>query len=135
MDECTHLIAIDFGTAGCGIAFATSDKPQDITVYTEWPGHVDKIPAVLLVNPEGECEAFGKTALQLYNNYANTQHIGFDNYYLFRFFKMELYDQVQLLYVLIRMYLSIVSLCGDSRGFDHVLSLNSPLLHVAAFLG
>ena len=96
MDNFTHLIAIDFGTAGCGIAFATSDKPQDITVYTEWPGNMntDKIPTILLVNPEGECEAFGGTALRLYNTYASTKP-NFDNYYLFRFFKMELYDQVQ----------------------------------------
>ena len=93
-DKFTHFVAIDFGTAGCGIAFATSDKPRDITIYREWRGNPSKTSTMLLVNPKGECEAFGEMALQLYNNYASTKPDQLNDYYFFRYFKMTLYDQV-----------------------------------------
>ena len=87
----THYIAIDFGTAGSGFAYAACNNPDKLRVFSNWPGlnnEVYKTPTVLLIDPHGKLEAFGQEALNKY--YSNPDQ--FDDYYFFRNFKMVLYD-------------------------------------------
>ena len=61
----THYIAIDFGTAGSGFAYATCINPDKLRVFNDWPGLNNegyKTPTVLLIDPHGELEAFGQEA-------------------------------------------------------------------------
>ena len=99
MASYSHYISIDFGTSGCAIALGC-DKldPQQIQVFVGWiakrMGVVSKCPTVLLANPNGEFEKFGKEALEAYNKLKNKAN----DYYLFYRFKMNLYDQPVSIY-------------------------------------
>ena len=95
--EYTHYIAIDFGTAGCGIAVSTriSDSPS---MYTAWlpggPSSPPKCPTVMLLDHNCECEAFGKK--DLLNDYYKKRvkyPNEIDGYYCFQYFKMSLYEE------------------------------------------
>jgi len=95
----THYIAIDFGTSGCGIAVSTSVKPSVTHVYSNWSASKIpiKAPTILLLDDEGEFEAFGDIALK--NYYSKTgllKRDKVDQYYLFVRFKMCLYDKVNI---------------------------------------
>ena len=93
----THYIAIDFGTAGSGFAYATRTNPDKPHVFNKWPGltnEVYKTPTVLLIDPDGNLEAFGQEALNKYYNKRSLKFPDrFDDYYFFRNFKMVLYDK------------------------------------------
>ena len=92
----THFVAIDFGTAGTGFAYSTIAKPTDIHIYQNWPGLLNgtsKTPTALLLDPDENFEAFGKTALDKYYNPKNLKYPKrVNDYYFFRQFKMILYD-------------------------------------------
>ena len=95
----THFIAIDFGTSGTGIA-VWGKAYKEIEVYTnpKWvPGQKGvavKCPTALLLDPDGEFEAFGLTAIE---NYQGKQGLRYpkksEDYYFFNRFKMCLYDE------------------------------------------
>ena len=117
----THFIAIDFGTSGSGIA-VWGRGYKDIEVYTnpKWvPGQKGvavKCPTALLLDPDGEFEAFGLTAIE---NYQGKQGLRYpkksEDYYFFNRFKMCLYDEkVQSIYAqLIILYGPILIVKGD----------------------
>ena len=93
----TYYIAIDFGTAGCGIAFSTraGDQPW---MYRAWllggQSGQQKCPTIMLLDHEGECEEFGKTTLLA--DYCKGQvkrPDKIDQYRLFHYFKMSLYEE------------------------------------------
>ena len=94
----THFVAIDFGTAGTGCAYSTFVKPE-IRTYEQWPGLTPgtcKTPTVLLLDPDEKFEAFGKNALDRYyrlnRSKPKREPKRVDDYYLFRQFKMTLYN-------------------------------------------
>lgn len=90
----THFVAIDFGTAGTGCAYSTFVKP-DIRPYEQWPGltpGTSKTPTVLLLDPDEKFEAFGKNALDRYYSLNRSKSKRVGDYYLFRQFKMSLYN-------------------------------------------
>ena len=93
----THYIAIDFGTAGCGIAVSTSasDTPRMCTALL--PGGLSgpqKCPTIMLLDHNGECEEFGKKDLMKNYHKGNVKHRDkIDEYYLFQYFKMSLYEE------------------------------------------
>jgi len=95
--EYTHFVAIDFGTAGTGCAFSSFNSPDEIRAYEQWPGLTPgtcKTPTVLLLDPYGNFDSFGKKALDKYYSLrrSRSSSICIDDYYLFRQFKMTLYD-------------------------------------------
>ena len=95
--EFTHFIAIDFGTYGCGMAVSTNVDPDNSHVYSNWlqSKMAVKCPTALLLNDEGEYEAFGDNALFMYQtkNRLRRPHMA-DQYYFFYRFKMCLYNKV-----------------------------------------
>ena len=90
----THVIAIDFGTAGCGIATSLKDS-EDIHAFTQWnPGRVSiKGPTIMLLDHNLECEAFGLLARDRYQRKAVKYKHKYKDYYLFEYFKMSLYEE------------------------------------------
>ena len=98
-NDYSHFIAIDFGTSGSGIA-VWGKGYKNIEVYTnpKWvPGQKGvavKCPTALLLDPDGEFEAFGLKAIE---NYQGKQGLRYPNkseeYYFFNRFKMCLYDE------------------------------------------
>jgi len=90
----THFIAIDFGTAGCGAAVSLSDH-EDIRAFMKWvPGKVSiKCPTVMLLDHNLECEFFGLKARSSYHKKTVKHKNEFQNYYLFEYFKMTLYEE------------------------------------------
>ena len=97
IDELTCFVAIDFGTSGCGMAVSTNIDPEEIYVYTNWVQSkmTVKCPTALLLNDEGEFEAFGYDAFYMYEtkNRLRRPHKA-DQYYFFYRFKMCLYNKV-----------------------------------------
>lgn len=95
----THFIAIDFGTSGSGIA-VFGRTYDNIRVYTnpKWvPGQKGiavKCPTALLLDPNGEFEAFGLTAMENYHGKHGLRYPKqSEDYYFFNRFKMCLYDE------------------------------------------
>ena len=95
--EYTHFIAIDFGTAGCGVAILlNSDNPEEVPrAFTQWnPGMLStKGPTIMLLDHNQECEAFGVKARDKYQRKAVKYKHEIKNYYLFEYFKMNLYEE------------------------------------------
>ena len=93
----THFVAIDFGTCGVGMAVSTSVDTEKICIYSNWTQSKMsvKCPIALLLNDEGEFEAFGDTAIR---NYASRNRLlrpsKANQYYFFYRFKMCLYNKV-----------------------------------------
>ena len=98
-NDYSHFIAIDFGTSGSGIA-VWGRGYKNIEVYTnpKWvPGQKGvavKCPTALLLDPDGEFEAFGLKAIE---NYQVKQGLRYpkksEEYFFFNRFKMCLYDE------------------------------------------
>ena len=93
--EFTHFIAIDFGTYGCRMAFSTGVGPENIRIYSNWVQSkmAAKCPTALLLNDEGEFEAFGDTVIRKYeskNRLLRPEKA--HQYYFFYGFKMCLYE-------------------------------------------
>ncbi|XP_065891136.1 heat shock 70 kDa protein 12A-like isoform X3 [Dysidea avara] len=96
----SHYVAIDFGTAGSSIAFATSTS-EKIHLYSDWQkakatkktGVDIKVPTILLLDPDKNLELIGNDALHVYQtkNVKNKQKLG--DYYLFDRFKMSLHKE------------------------------------------
>ena len=107
----THYIAIDFGTAGCGIAISTSvgNHPR---MYKGWlpggPSSAQKCPTIMLLDHNGECEDFGKP--DLLKNYRKGEvkyPDKIEGYCFLQYFKMNLYEEkVTELSVFFRIYVS-----------------------------
>jgi len=59
----THYIAIDFGTAGCGMVVSTNES-EALQLFNGWlPSRSEaKCPTIMLLNHKLECEAFGHKA-------------------------------------------------------------------------
>lgn len=96
--EYTHYIAIDFGTAGCGIAISTTAGDEPL-LYRGWlpggpSGRQLKCPTIMLLDHNGDCEGFGK--INLLTNYrkGKVKHPDKINEYCFlQYFKMNLYEE------------------------------------------
>ena len=93
----THYIAIDFGTAGCGIAISTSAGNQP-WLYRAWlPGGQSgpqKCPTIMLLDHNGDCEEFGKTDLLKDYRKGQVKHPDkVDQYCFLQYFKMSLYEE------------------------------------------
>ena len=90
----THFIAIDFGTAGCGVATSLKDS-EETRAFLKWaPGKMSiKCPTIMLLDHNQECEGFGFTARTRYHKKTVKHKNEFENYYLFEYFKMNLYEE------------------------------------------
>ena len=89
----THYIAIDFGTSGCTIAVGFSrPEPKKIHVFSGWDGAKvsirRKYPTILLADSKGNFVSFGIKASKAFEKLKGKAQ----DYYLFRRFKMKLYD-------------------------------------------
>ena len=66
-----NIVAIDFGTKNCSLAFITENDKLEITRgIPKLPlnGTYLRVPTVVLFNPTGQVEAFGHDARTLYAN-------------------------------------------------------------------
>lgn len=90
----THYIAIDFGTAGCGMVVSTSES-ESPHLFSGWlPNKSEvKCPTIMLLDHRLECEAFGYKARTSYHKPSVKYPEQFKNYYLFEHFKMSLYEE------------------------------------------
>ena len=109
-EKYTHFIAVDFGTAGCGIAVKidppaslpaslpadeTRDEHtpiSDIHIFQKWLPNKSSIkcPTIMLLDHKLDCIAFGLQARQHYKR-AMKDAKRVENLYLFEYFKMSLY--------------------------------------------
>lgn len=91
----THFIAIDFGTAGCGVATSLKGS-EEIRAFLKWipSGRMlIKSPTIILLDHNLECEGFGLMARNRYHKQAVKYKNEFNKYYLFEYFKMNLYEE------------------------------------------
>ena len=97
----THIIAIDFGTSGCGIAVWSVGIPsiENIHVFSNWfkksIGILYKCPTILLLDHEENVEAFGLGAIEKYYSKHVAHANRINDYYLFTRFKTDLYNKVR----------------------------------------
>jgi len=102
-DKYTHVIAIDFGTSGCGMAVwnLKSESKEEIHMYSNWvPRNAGfhKCPTYVLLDHERKCEDFGLEAFQKYQSKSGLCYPEkADCYYLFAHFKMCLYEGVSII--------------------------------------
>ena len=94
----THIIAIDFGTSGCGMAVwnVTAPSIENIHLFSNWfrsDKFSYKCPAILLLDHKEDVEAFGLKAMQRYYSKRVVYAAKIDDYYLFIRFKMDLYNK------------------------------------------
>ena len=94
--EFTHFIA-NVDRYGCEMAFSTHVGPENIRIYSNLVQSkvAVKCPTALLLNDEGEFEAFGNTAIRKYeskNRLLRPENA--DQYYFFYRFKMCPYEKV-----------------------------------------
>lgn len=99
----SHYVAIDFGTSGSSVAFATymgtNVSEAKIHILSDWSKTVRqtgvsvKVPTIVLLDPAQNLEAVGKDALYTYQKKAVKKKEEFDQYYLFNRFKMSLYSE------------------------------------------
>eukprot|EP01083_Nonionella_stella_P176968 620685_1 len=84
-------IAVDFGTIGCGLAFAYDNE---VFVYNKWKvkkrQRTLKINTQILLNEDDEMVAFGDKAMQIYSNLSGKEK---QTWKLFDRFKMSLYGK------------------------------------------
>lgn len=115
----THYIAIDFGTAGCGIAISTSvgSHPH---MYRGWlpggPSGAQKCPTIMLLDHNGECEDFGKP--DLLKNYRKGEvkyPDKIDGYCFLQYFKMNLYEEKVIKLSVFLSYVSMFLSRGSTR--------------------
>ena len=133
--EFTHFIAIDFGTYGCGMAVSTNVDPDDIHIYSNWVQSkmAVKCPTALLLNDEGEFEAFGDHALYTYETKHRLRRPNkADQYYFFYRFKMCLYNKVPR-YTVTNM-LQAQTLKHDCHNYICMCALHVSTVHVRSSL-
>ncbi|XP_045161656.2 heat shock 70 kDa protein 12B-like [Mercenaria mercenaria] len=99
--KCTKLIsaALDFGTTYSGYAFSFRDRPNDIHTNPSWVAGSEKLislkcPTSVLLKPNKEFHSFGFEAENKYADLAEEDE--HHNWYLFRRFKMSLYETKNL---------------------------------------
>ncbi|XP_060585384.1 heat shock 70 kDa protein 12A-like [Ruditapes philippinarum] len=98
---CNRLLvaAIDFGTTYSGYAFSFSNKPNDIHTNPNWVAGSQqlislKCPSTVLLKPDKTFHSFGFEAENKYMDLADdSKH---HSWYLFRRFKMTLYETTNL---------------------------------------
>ena len=97
----THIIAIDFGTSGCGIAVWNVAAPsiENIHLFSNWfkksIGTSYKCPTILLLDHEENVEAFGLDAIEKYYSKRVAHSNKINDYFLFTRFKTDLYNKVR----------------------------------------
>ncbi|XP_053391497.1 heat shock 70 kDa protein 12A-like [Mercenaria mercenaria] len=99
--KCTRLLvaAMDFGTTYSGYAFSFRNSPNDIHANPSWVAGSEKLislkcPTAVLLKPNKEFHSFGFEAENKYADLSedNVHH----GWYLFRRFKMALYETKKL---------------------------------------
>ena len=92
-----NIAAIDFGTKNCSLAYITeNDKVEFTQSVPKLPlnGMYLRVPTAILLNVQGEVEAFGHDARTLYGNLEDSDR---ESYFFFEEIKMNLQrDQVYL---------------------------------------
>ena len=86
-----NIVAIDFGTKNCSLAFITENDQLEITRgIPKLPlnGTYLRVPTVVLFNPSGEVESFGHDARTLYTNLEDQER---EEYAYFEEIKMNLH--------------------------------------------
>ena len=89
-----NIVAIDFGTKNCSVAFITENDKLEITRgVPKLPlnGTYLRVPTVVLFNPTGQLEAFGHDARTLYANLEDDKR---EQYAYFEEMKMNLHQKV-----------------------------------------
>lgn len=74
--QSNNIVAIDFGTKNCSLAFITENDELEITRgIPKLPlnGTYLRVPTVVMFNPAGEVESFGHDARTLYANLEDHQ--------------------------------------------------------------
>ena len=68
----SHYVAIDFGTSGSSVAFATNVSEANTYILSDWSKNVRqtgvgvKVPTIVLLDPAQNLEAVGEDALYYY---------------------------------------------------------------------
>ena len=90
-----NIAAIDFGTKNCSLAYITENDRLELTQgVPKLPlnGTYLRVPTAILLNHEGQIEAFGHDARTLYGNLEDHEQ---ESYFYFEEIKMNLLrDQV-----------------------------------------
>ena len=90
-----NIVAIDFGTKNCSVAYITENDQLEITSgIPKLPlnGSYLRVPTAVLFTPEGMVESFGNDARALYLNLDDAER---EQYIYFEEIKMNLHkDQV-----------------------------------------
>ncbi|XP_071128830.1 heat shock 70 kDa protein 12A-like isoform X2 [Mytilus edulis] len=114
------VAAIDFGSSYtcCAFSFKSEYKkdPLDIHVVTIDESH--KEPTILLLNQEGQFDSFGSKAEEKLTQLQQEDPDGANDWYLFRNFKMQLYNNKSL-----SKLLKFKDLGGKSMKADYVFAL------------
>jgi hypothetical protein len=97
-----NIVAIDFGTKNCSLAFITENDKLEITRgIPKLPlnGTYLRVPTVALFNPSGQIDSFGHDARTLYANLEDQER---EQYVYFEGIKMSLqHDMVSLFETLV----------------------------------
>lgn len=97
-----NIVAIDFGTKNCSLAFITENDKLEITRgIPKLPlnGTYLRVPTVVMFNPNGQVESFGHDARTLYANLEDQER---EKYAYFEEIKMNLHhDEVRLSNIII----------------------------------
>ncbi|KAL3879976.1 hypothetical protein ACJMK2_032250, partial [Sinanodonta woodiana] len=86
------VAAIDFGTTFSGYAFSFKSEPNTVLAF-HWENGSIKTPTVVLLDPTGKLDSFGKKAEQTYLRLARKGTA--KGWYYFEKFKMQLYIKTQ----------------------------------------
>ena len=92
-----NIVAIDFGTKNCSLAYITRNDQLEITRgIPKLPlnGSYLRVPTAILFTPEGKVESFGSDARMLYLNLDDNER---EDFVYFEEIKMNLHkDQVKI---------------------------------------
>ena len=91
------VVAIDFGTTFSGYAFSFKDSPEDIKMNNNWGSGVgfqaSKTPTCVLVNPQGDFQAFGYEAEDQYGKMVEDGTTDISQWGFYKQFKMILHQK------------------------------------------
>ena len=91
------VVAIDFGTTFSGYAFSFKKSPEDIKINNNWGSGVGfgafKAPTCVLVNPQGNFQAFGFEAEDQYRKMVEDANTDISQWGFYKHFKMILYHK------------------------------------------
>lgn len=110
-----NIAAIDFGTKNCSLAYITENDRLELTQgVPKLPlnGTYLRVPTAILLNHEGQIEAFGHDARTLYGNLEDHEQ---ECYFYFEEIKMNLLrDQVRTVHLYMGYQLSMVWPCSQA---------------------